>query len=80
LAIIMGFYVVGLVLLLMVMQILALGFPNRWYLKLFWFEGTATAVATARSLFTVPAGAFDAAMGDRHDDDYDGADGGGASV
>jgi hypothetical protein len=47
LAIIMGFYVVGLVLLLMVMQILALGFPNRWYLKLFWFEGTATAVATA---------------------------------
>lgn len=36
----MGFYVVGLVLLLMVMQILALAFPYRWYLKLFWFEGT----------------------------------------
>jgi hypothetical protein len=48
LAIIMGFYVVGLVLLLMVMQILALAFPYRWYLKLFWFEGASADRHTAR--------------------------------
>jgi len=40
--------VVGLVLLLMVMQILALAFPNRWYLKLFWFEGAAATQQRAR--------------------------------
>ncbi len=39
---------VGLVLLLMVMQILALAFPNRWYLKLFWFEGAAPTQHRAR--------------------------------